>query len=486
MKRWFGLTCRIGIVLIVMAVAAACTSSSSPDSTIPDDGGQTVQKDEKKLLDDTFRIDIREIEVLYKLFPDELRIEAVATVRFFMREGQTRPVIHFQPAFTGTRIAQVLLNGEEMDLNNAEDVARTMFEGSSQRVLEFQRELSGSVEHQLTFSYELPFTFTQVGPGFYTQVNDTIGRGNDYLFPTINSPAELALHRITFQVQGEMAYRCIGSGFVNRTGNPDVQEWELNTRREISSYTLMFALMPEAITVYDERTISGVPVRAMAYSNGVNPDACFDQLESWIPELQQNLGPFPMPDGISVFLNVSGGGMEYYGGTFTSLRALNHEVFHMYFGCSTVALTYRDSWWDEAVNMWYEYSVNPDYAPISEDYSSNMVSRYTPISLGFDMRAYDEGAHMMQAVAVEMGGRQEMIDFLAYVHENYIFQPFNTWQLVDYIESYSGVDMEDRFRNWLYDGTRTYYAAGEKQDIPPIHRVDMTPPASLLERDSLY
>ncbi len=481
MKRWLRHTLGITALLILVGMAGSCTSSSNSNGTIPDDGGQVARQDEKRLLDDTFRIDIQEIDVRYRLMPVEMRIEAVATVRFRMREGQSRAVIHFQPAITGTSPDQILLDGEEMDLNNAEDIVRVSFEGTTQRALEFQRELSGSDDHQLTFAYELPFTFTQVGPSFYTQVNDTIGRGNEYLFPTINSPEELAIHHITFQVQGDINYRCIGSGLVTRTDNVEVQEWTLDTRREISSYTLMFALMPEAITVYGERNISGVPVRVMAYTGGVQPVSALDQLEQWIPELQQNLGPFPMPDGVSIFLNTSGGGMEYYGGTFTSLRALNHEVFHMYFGCSTVALTYRDSWWDEAINMWYEYSADPDYQPISEDFSSNMVSRYTPISLGFDMRAYDEGARIMQAVAVEMGGRQEMIDFLAYVHENHMFQPFNTWSLVDFIEAYSGADMEDRFLNWLYNGTRTYYAANQKQWTPPLHRVDMTPPASLLE-----
>ena len=68
-----------------------------------------------------------------------------------------------------------------------------------------------------------------------------------------------------------------------------------------------------------------------------------------------------MPRGLSVVLTQGGGGMEYYGATITSLRALRHEVFHMYYGCSTVATTYRDSWWDEAINMWYELSADPSF-----------------------------------------------------------------------------------------------------------------------------
>ena len=218
----------------------------------------------------------------------------------------------------------------------------------------------------------------------------------------------------------------------------------------------------------------------MAYAGGTSPEAVFDDLESWLPELRENLGPIPMPDGLSIFLTESGGGMEYYGGTVTSLRALDHEVFHMYYGCSTVALTYRDSWWDEAINMWYELSADGDYAAISDGYRSNMVSSRTPISNGFDTRAYDEGARIMQAVAVEMGGRGEMIAFLSDLHQRRMFDPFNTFELVDEIEAYCGADMYDRFVNWLYDGTRTYYTAGQPTTPDPdaywLLPVDMTLP----------
>ena len=144
--------------------------------------------------------------------------------------------------------------------------------------------------------------------------------------------------------------------------------------------------------------------------------------------------------------------MEYYGATLTSRSALKHEVFHMYFGCSTVAKTYRDSWWDESVNVWYEESVNPDYEPINEDFMSDMVSGRTPITLGFDSRAYNQGARIFQAVALELGGRDQMIGFLRYLHQQYSFLPFSTIDLIDYLDDYAGIDMYDHFNNWVFNG----------------------------------
>ena len=486
MKRWHVLL--FAMFVLLPGCMSGCSSgggTGGTDDTGGGGGGTTTQISERDTMDDAFRLDIYEIEVEYDLYPEDRTIQGDAIVRFRMRDGQSVPLIHFDPAILWATPTLVQLDNETLDFEDSQDVQLVAFTGTTQRAYEFQRELSADVEHVLRMRF--PLNFSGVIPSFYTNVNDIQGNGNEERFPTINAPEELALHRITFKVHGDISYRCFGSGSVHRTGQPDYQEWVLNTGREVASYTVMFMVMPEIDTVHEERAVDGVHVRVMAYAGGTPLERVFDDLELWLPELRQNLGPFPMPGGISIFLTETGGGMEYYGGTITSLRALDHEVFHMYFGCSTVALTYRDSWWDEAINMWYELSVGGGFAPISPDYSSSMVSGRTPISNGFDVRAYDEGAHIIEAVAVEMGGRGEMIDFLADLHERRSFDPFNTFELVDEIENYSGVDMEQRFINWLYAGNRTYYKSGKSAGPPSadgfwLHKVDMTPPEEIRRR----
>jgi hypothetical protein len=224
--------------------------------------------------------------------------------------------------------------------------------------------------------------------------------------------------------------------------------------------------------VLAERRIGGVDVRVVASLGGSPPAEAYDQLETWMPELREALGPFPMPRGLSVVLTEGGGGMEYFGGTITSLRALRHEVFHMYFGCSTVASTYRDSWWDEAIDMWYELSLDPAFSAIAPAYRSGMVSSRTPVAVGFDVRAYDEGARIMEAVARELGGREEMVAFLRHLHQRRLFEPFTTMALADEIRAFSGADFRSRFRQWLYSDTES--AAGASPHAW-LHQVDMTP-----------
>ncbi len=441
---------------------------------------------EDPLLDSVFRIDISTIAVTYDYMPESHYVDCHAKVEFTMRSGQSRPVIHLAPAIrdnAGT-VSAIQLNDETLNLSDESDVRIISFDESSQQALEFQRNLEANTVHTLEIFYRL--FLPGLYPRFSTEVTDIPGRGNEERFPSINTPHELARHILTFRVHGDTPFRCIGSGLVEKT-NSDVQEWTLDTEREVASYTVMFALLPQQDTILEERNINGTDVRIMAFIGGASIDWAFDMLEPWLPELEANLGPFPMPRGLSIFLVSDGGGMEYYGATITSLWALLHEVFHMYYGCSTVNKTYRDSWMDEAIDKWYELSVDPTFYPMPDTYSSNIVSGRSPAAVGFDRRAYDEGAHIMEAVARELGGRNGMIVFLRYIHTNYSFSPFTTMDFLDYLEDYSGVDMTGRFLNWLYQGEQTNYAAGTSSSplsCPLIHKqkVDMTPPQSLLQK----
>ena len=202
----------------------------------------------------------------------------------------------------------------------------------------------------------------------------------------------------------------------------------------------------------------------------------FATLDPWLGELRGALGPFPMPRGLAVVLTQSGGGMEYYGATTTSLRALRHEVFHMYYGCSTVARTYRDSWWDESINMWYQLSSDAAYLPIAEGFRSDIVSGRSSVAVGFDGRAYDEGARIVHAVATELGGRPRMVRFLRDLHARRSFDPFTTWDLADEIRAWSGLDVHGRFQSWLYSPPQARSMVLPSSPWEWLHHVDMALP----------
>jgi len=476
---------RTGRALALAALALACAAcgSGGPAPTAPSPLPSATPaaaseplpatSTEAAFLDAVLRIDVERIEAVFDVYPAERRVLAQAAVAFRMRPGQSRPIVHFEPARSAG--VAMRLDGQDLDPGRASDARLFSYQGSGQVSLELQRDLAPGVPHRLEASY--PLALADAAGRFFADVNDIDGRGNEVVLPTLNVPHELAYHVLVFRVHAAEPYLAAGSGLVTARAAGDVQEWVLDTERAVASYTVMFHLAPARSHALAERRLRGVEVRIMAPTGGVTSEEAFATLDPWLAELQGALGPFPMPRGLSVVLTQAGGGMEYYGATTTSLRALRHEVFHMYYGCSTVARTYRDSWWDEAIDMWYELSADPAYAPIEESYRSDIVSGRSAVAVGFDRRAYDEGSRIMQAVATEVGGRDRMVRFLRALHARRSFDPFTTWDLADEIQSSSGRDVRERFRLWLYQSPGAQAATPAASAWDWLHRVDLALPA---------
>jgi hypothetical protein len=459
----------LGIVAVLLSSLSA-PAAPLPVTILP----LPVAADETALLDAAFRIDIETIDAAFDLYPSDNRIEARANVVFHMRPGQTRPIVHFMPAQVTPESVALRLDGETLDLTRPSDARAVTFEGSGQTSLELLRDLAPGAPHRLEAAYTR--SFPDPTGRFYASVNDLVGVGNETAWPTLNTPRELARHTLAFRVHAGEPYVFVGSGLLGTSRAGDVQQWTLDSEREVASYTMMFHLAPARAHAVEERRIQGVDVRVLTAVGGASASEAFAQLDPWLAELQAALGPFPMPRGLSVVLTQTGGGMEYFGATTTSLRALRHEVFHMYYGCSTIARTYRDSWWDEAINMWYELSANPAFGPIAAEFQSDIVSARTPLTVGFDRRAYDEGARVIQAMAGDLGGRARMVGFVSDLHRRRSFDPFTTWDLADELAVAGAPDVRERFARWLYAPPVAAPTAVRPSPYDWLHRVDLTPP----------
>ena len=79
----------------------------------------------------------------------------------------------------------------------------------------------------------------------------------------------------------------------------------------------------------------------------------------------------------------------------------------------------------------------------------------TPVTVGFDRRAYDEGARVIQAVAADMGGREQAVAFFSQLHRTRSFAPFTTVDLANEILAFSGADFHERFDRWLYSASES-------------------------------
>jgi hypothetical protein len=413
------------------------------------------------LLDRTYRIDIESITATLDWYPSSGGVDGTATLVFRMRPGQTRAVFNFTPFVTArSAVSRLVLDGRAFSTQSDADVRIFSPSGTRQQFAEIQYELDPSVTHVMSIDYRL--TVPAVYPRFSSEVNDILGRGNESVWPTLNTPHELARHILTFRVHDSRAFRFVGSGRAESSLDGAVQQWVLDTQRAVSSYSVMFVLLPASDTNYQEWLIDGVPVRVIAYPD-VDLGEARSRLDAWLPELRRRFGPFPALHGLSLFLfSNAGGGMEYYGGTITSLNALRHEVLHSYFGCSVVMRTYPDTWLDEAITSWFEETARGvTHQPLPAAYAGNWVGARSPISVGFSMLAYTDGASIMQNIADRLGGTDRMTAFLGSIVQKRTFAPFTTLEFADELASFSGIDLRPQFLSWMYNGREpATYAAG--------------------------
>jgi hypothetical protein len=446
------------IVTILAFLAQPVLAAQPPTAWPPDRQVDGAAAD--PLLDNTFRIDIETIAVTLDWYPASGGVDGTARLDFRLRPGQSRAVFNFTPfAASRSAISRLVIDGRPLSPQSDADVRIVAVPGTRQPFIELQLPLDPAQRHTLTVDYRL--TLPAVYPRFSSEVNDIRGQGNEAVWPTLNTPHELARHVVTFRVHDRQAFRFVGSGLSSFRASGDVQEWVLDTQRAVSSYSVMFVLLPAGDTEYREWVIDGVPVRVVAYPT-VNLTEARARLESWLPELRRRFGPFPALHGLSIFLfNDAGGGMEYYGGTITSLNALRHEVLHSYFGCSVVAATYPDTWYDEAVTTWFEETARGQgHTALPASYRGNWVGARSPVSIGFSSLAYSDGASIVQAVAERLGGTDQMAAFLRYLAERHSFAPFTTLEFVGFLKDYAGLDMRAQFLSWLYNSREPSSAAG--------------------------
>ena len=438
------------VCLAMLAVPAALGAQDIRRVTT--DGSMSAAAAPDALLDSVFRIDIDTITATLDWYPATGWVEGTARLEFRLRPGQSRAVFNFTPFVTSrSAISRLVLDEYALSPQSDGDVKIITVPGTRQPFVELQHPLDPAVRHTLTVDYRL--WLPTVYPRFSSEVNDILGRGNETVWPTLNTPHELARHLVTFRVHDSQAFRFVGSGRSDFSRDGAVQQWVLDTQRAVSSYSVMFVLLPANDTEYREWAIDNVPVRALAYPS-VNLPEVKARLESWLPELRRRFGPFPALHGLNIFLfSDSGGGMEYYGGTITSLSALRHEVLHSYFGCSLVLRTYPDSWIDEAVTSWFEEIMRGQKHPLlPATYRGNWVGARSPVSVGFSTLAYSDGASIMQAIADRLGGTDRMADFLKYLVQNYTFVPFTTLDFVEYLRDFSGLDLRTQFLDWVFNG----------------------------------
>src|SRR5205085_3239658 len=95
----------------------------------------------------------------------------------------------------------------------------------------------------------------------------------------------------------------------------------------------------------------GVTVQALTTTDADVP-ALADAAAGWLMDNVRTYGQFIHGSHLNAFVWDSTRGMEYDGATTSSAGALEHEVFHSWFGRGVKPASQNDGWIDEAYTTW--------------------------------------------------------------------------------------------------------------------------------------
>jgi hypothetical protein len=238
--------------------------------------------------------------------------------------------------------------------------------------------------------------------------------------------------------------------------------WTLRYPPQFTSLSPMLVLAP-ADQVEQRASAVAIPGRAeplrliSARAADVDADlaACEADIAAWLVYLAARYGPWVHGDTFTTFVWGPGRGMEYDGATTAAVPALEHEVFHSWFGRGVKPARASDGWIDEAWTSWATASrrvEEPRFAAeelrLDEEpvllYPPHPWSRRTPVE------AYRQGARLFAGIAHLVGGPAQLRSAMAAWYRANAGELITTDGLEAHVRSWTGVDVRPWWDRYVH------------------------------------
>lgn len=278
-------------------------------------------------------------------------------------------------------------------------------------------------------------------------------------------PAPLCHDRFALTLEVELAgtgrpHTVVTNGEVTVTA----RGWEVRFPAHFTSLSPMLVVAPTDEVELRETTValpgrrSPLAVRTVRHLD-VDADlaACEADVAAWLAYLAQRYGPWAHGDAMTTFVWGPGRGMEYDGATTASVAALEHEVFHSWFGRGVKPARAGDGWIDEAWTSWAtstRRSEGPRFAADPLDLDGDPVelrpahpwARFTPVG------SYAAGARLFSGLAHLLGGPGPMRSAMAAWYRDNAGGLVTTDGLEAHLRSWSGVEIGPWWRRYVHGG----------------------------------
>lgn len=387
---------------------------------------------------------------------------ATATVDFVVDGPGGHPALDLRQ-----EIGELRLDGRRLDGDAMAPTDLGGGPGAAMRVLDVALE-AGS-RHQLTFSYALarpeaegavPVAWDEGGVRFDLWMSDLMaGR---YLEMWV--PAPLCHDRFALGVEVSVTGTSRPHLLVTNAGGAlsPGQRWKVAYPASFTSLSPMLVLAPADEVEWRSRDVT-LPGRArpleVRCARHAEVDADLAAVESdvaaWVTYLQARYGSWAHGDTMTAFVWAPGRGMEYDGATTAAVAALEHEVFHSWFGRGVKPARASDGWIDEAWTTWSTASRRTEGARYaSEDLGLDAEpvllcppdpwSRHTP------RESYVSGSRFFSAMAARLGGPGRLRSAMAAFYMANRGGLITTDGLQRHLQSFSDIDLDPWWARYVH------------------------------------
>jgi hypothetical protein len=408
--------------------------------------------------------DVEEIDARLRFDVPAQEASGEAVVRF-AAGGETG-----HPAFDLRQpIDWVRLDGKDLGPEVWPSVDLGAGPGAEMRVLEVS--LEAGTGHELEVGYRLdtpaavgsePIVWTDGGLRFDLWMSDL--HPGRYLEMWV--PAPLIHDRFALKLDVELVKGDRPHAVITNAENVDVLarggSWSLRFPDRFTSLSPMLVIAPAdevelrhgTVTLPDrERSLDVVCGRYLEVDADLG--ACEADIKSWLLYSSTRYGPWVHGDTFWAFVWGHGRGMEYDGATTASVPALEHEVFHSWFGRGVKPARAADGWIDEAWTTWATTSrrtEQPRFAaeeltldqPPVELYPQHAWSRHTAVA------AYTDGARLFAGLAYLFGGPERLRSAMADWYRGNAGRAATTDGLAAHLTTWSGVDISPWWARYVH------------------------------------
>ncbi len=239
--------------------------------------------------------------------------------------------------------------------------------------------------------------------------------------------------------------------------------WSLRYPPHYTSLSPLLVLVPEdEVEVHRAQAPVGggqlgLTVAALAGS-GTDLEAVVADTSAWLAYFSARYGRFPGRDYLAVLWGEARG-MEYDGATTTCAPALEHELFHSWFGRGVKPACASDGWIDEAMASWATASRRAatgrfQAEPLGLDEEPSVLFPAHPWSRHTPREAYTAGSRLLSGVAHMAGGAAELRSALAGWYAAYGGGAASTQDLARHLGEWCGHDLMPWWDRYVYGADR--------------------------------